>query len=85
MPQQCETCENPIREHCYVSIGPEQQIFCFGCCPLAGPPKINPDRIICGGTRTFPSCNVPRCDNPAIQDDLCRKHLEEHRDNGGVS
>jgi transcriptional regulator with XRE-family HTH domain len=49
--QQCETCERPIREHCYVSIGPEQQIFCFTCCPLAGPPKINPARIICGGSR----------------------------------
>jgi hypothetical protein len=33
----------------------------------------------------FPSCNVPRCDNPASADNLCRQHFGEHRDNGGAS
>lgn len=35
--------------------------------------------------KAFPSCAVPRCDNPAGEGGLCRKHFDEHRDNGAAS
>lgn len=74
----CSRCGRRLSRKTARQIG--HRVICSACLfpPLkAGLPQ--------GSSKPFPSCNVPRCDNPAIQDDLCRKHLEEHRDNGGVS
>lgn len=43
----CEACGNSIVDNCFVSIGPEQVVFCFGCANYDGQPSLPADRVIC--------------------------------------